>query len=260
MSRALALAALAALLMGCASLAEGPGGWKTTTVEAEGWAPLVDADLLSAKKRALIEAQKKAVEKAVGVTVRADTRVDNSIALHQSISANMGGTIRRYDVLSEVAEGGFLKIRIRAAVLYRVASEHRPLKQTRFYVKIAGEKLTAALRSELANWDYPLVDSSEQADVVVTGVVETFGVADSRLGGLYSCKTKVSLDIADVPSGEVTHHAYEASAIDLDDRSAYDESLQKAGSLAGLDLATRFSAKAKPDSPSQPAESAQVAW
>jgi hypothetical protein len=234
-------------------------GWKQVTVEAEGWAPLVDADLLSAKRRALIDAQKKAVEKAVGVTVKADTRVDNAIALRQSISANMGGTIRRYDILSESSEDGFLKVRIRAAVLYRIVAEHHPMRPTRFFVRITGEKLASALRAELTLWDYPLVESSEEADVVVTGVMETFGVADSRLGGLYSCKAKVTLDVADVPNGEVSHQAYEASAIDLDDRSAYEQALQKAGRMAGLDIATRFSAKTKPDAPPRPVESAQ-AW
>ena len=250
MIRALGAAALASFLLGCATAnREAPSGWKETMVDAEGWAPLDGADLLSTKKRALIEAQKKAVEKAVGVTVRADTQVDNAIALRQSISANMGGTIRRYDVLSERAEEGFLKLRIRAAVLYRVAAEHHPMKPTRVFVRIAGETLTAALRAELAGLDYPLVDSSADADVVVTGEVETNGRADSRLGGLYSWKTKVALSIADVPSGEVTRQEYEASAIALDERAAYDESLQKVGTLAGQDLAARFSARAAPQVP-----------
>ena len=260
MIRGLAVAALASFALGCAGVgSQSRDGWKQTIVEAEGWAPLIDADILSAKKRALIEAQKKAVEKAVGVTVRADTRVDNAVALHQSISANMGGTIRSYDVLSEYSEDGFLKIRIRAAVLYRAAAEHHALKPTRFFVRIAGQTLPAAVRAELTSWDFPLVDNPEEADVVVTGIVETVEVADTRLGGFFSCKTKVSLDIADVAAGEVAHQEYEASAIDLDDRSAHDQALQKAGVMAGMDLASRFSAKIKPESSSRPAESAQ-AW
>ena len=113
--RRVAACLLLAATAGCASLdGPSPSGRREISVDAEGWAPVQGGDTPSARRRALAEAQKKAVEKAVGVTVRANTRVDDAISVKQSIEANLGGTIRRYEVTSEGEEGGFFKVGIRA--------------------------------------------------------------------------------------------------------------------------------------------------
>lgn len=246
MSRALAASACGFLFLaaGCAGWpelgAEGEGR-RVVSVQAEGWAPLSPGDgPLTARHRALAEAQKKAVEKAVGVTLRASTRVDDAVNIRQSIEANMGGVIRRYEVLSEGAKDGFFKVRIRADVLYRPPSVASGVKVLRFSVRLSSPKIAAALRDALASSDFQLVEEEGRADVLVTGIVESYGLADPRLGGMYSYRAKVTLKVADVRSGKVSEGSYEASAIDLDDGMAQDIALEKAGRDAGLALVSFY--------------------
>jgi hypothetical protein len=88
-------------------------------VEVEGWSPYDKADLMGTKKRSLIEAQKKAVERVVGVFISAKTRVSKAVAVNQNILADVGGYIKKYDIVKEWQEDGFYKTRIRALVKYQ---------------------------------------------------------------------------------------------------------------------------------------------
>ncbi|HEX4047841.1 MAG TPA: hypothetical protein VH309_08405 [Elusimicrobiota bacterium] len=242
---------LLALTAGCAGVGAraGADGRREITVEAEGWAPLLGGDELSGRRRALAEAQKKAVEKAVGVTLRASTRVDDAVSVRQSIEANMGGTIRRYQVLSEGEQGGFFKVRIRAVVLYAPVDAGPPKRSPpRVAVNIPSERVSGAVRSALAAGDDDVVGDEagegggEGADVVVTGVVETRGLADPRLGGFFSYTAKVSLTAANVRTGKVSRVDEEASAVDTDEREARDRALDKAGFDSGTALAASLAA------------------
>jgi hypothetical protein len=238
---------LAALTAGCADVdTRTTGGRREVSVEAEGWAPIEGSNTLSARHRALAEAQKKAVEKAVGVTLHARTRVEDAISIQQSIEANMGGTIRRYEVTSEGAEGGFFKVRIHADVIYQPidiqASKKAPSRLT---VRIANDKAAGAVRSALASRDFDLVEGG-QADVTVTGVVETRGLSDPRLGGFYSYTAKVSLTAANLRSGKITQVEYEASSVDTDEQAACDRALETAGDQSGAALAASLSPSVPP--------------
>lgn len=237
---------LLALTAGCAGVETRPAdGRQEIPVEAEGWAPIEGANTLNARHRALAEAQKKAVEKAIGVTLRARTRVDDSVNIKQSIEANMGGTIRRYEVTAEGEEGGFFKVRIRAVVIYQpftpvpLSAEEKP--PTRLSIHIASEKVAGAVRSALASRDYEISAADADADVAVTGVVETRGLADPRLGGFYSYTAKISLTAANLRSGKVTRLDSEASVVDVDEHAACDRALEKAGDASGAALASSLS-------------------
>lgn len=217
-------------------------GSRELVVEAEGWAPTAGQNLLSIRHRALAEAQKKAVEKAVGVTVRARTKVEDAINIRESIEANMGGTIRRYSVLSERADGDFFKVRIRAVVLYRPQAPSRRLKTTRFFVRLPQEKAASALRTTLIAYDFPLSEKEAEAEVLVLGVVETYGKSDLRLSGFHAQRVVVTLSVADTRSGRAEEKTCEGAAMDLDDRAAQDAALEEAGRSCGLALAAMFSA------------------
>jgi hypothetical protein len=239
-----ALARLAAglclLAAGCAGVPVLPGGARLVKVEAEGWAPMSGENLLSAKHRALAEAQKKAVEKAVGVTVRASTRVEDALNIRQSIEANMGGTIRSYEVLSEKQDSGFYKVSIRAVVVYRPPKNDHGLKSTRFVVRLPDEKAAGAIKTTLSLYDFPLSDSDRDADVLVTGVVETFGRADLRLGGFYQYRARLTLSVVDLRRGVSEERAFEGSALDIDAASASQLALEQAGKESALALAQEF--------------------
>ncbi len=237
---------LLALAAGCASVdPRADGARREITVDAEGWAPLEGTNTLSARHRALADAQKKAVEKAIGVTVRARTRVDDAVNIKQSIEANLGGTIRRYQVLSEGEERGFFKVRIRADVIYqpiaRVPVAEPERISSRLSVRIANEKVAGAVRGALAARDFDIADDGAAADIAVTGVVETRGLADPRLGGFYSYTVKVSLTAANLRSGKVTQIDSEAAAVDTDEHAACDRALENAGDESGALLAAGLS-------------------
>ena len=70
---------------------------------------------------------------------------------------------------------------------------HELLKEGRV---LAEEKAVGAVRSALASRDFELSENDSEADVAVTGVVETRGLSDPRLGGFYSYTAKVSLTAA----------------------------------------------------------------
>src|SRR5262249_32654718 len=109
-----------ASLSGCGHARLRPGSAdEGEVVDAEGWAPLDDRDPLGARNRALADAEKKAVEKVVGAFISAKTRVDQAVNVDQRILAKVDGYIKKYDLLGERREDGFLKTRIRALVLYR---------------------------------------------------------------------------------------------------------------------------------------------
>ena len=118
--RALSLLVLALAVAGCSGsrLTLGPNE-EGEVIEAEGWTPHDPKDLLSTKRRSLTDAQKKAVERVVGVYISAKTRVAMAVTVNQNILADVSGYIRKYDVIDEREEGGFYKTRIRALVLYR---------------------------------------------------------------------------------------------------------------------------------------------
>lgn len=248
MSRLLLPAAASSLLLaaaGCAGLDSPEERRRDIVVEAEGWAPVDGGNALTARHRALAEAQKKAVEKAVGVTLKAQTKVADAVTLRQMIEANLGGTIRRYEVLSEKEDEGFRKVRIRATVLYRPPDRSPArLRPTRFWVELPNDRAAGALRGALASSDFPLSEGETKADIVVKGVVETYSRSDPRLGGFHSFKARLTLNVVDLRSGQVIERSEEATAVDPDARAAEDMALERAGQSAGLALAAAFEGSA----------------
>jgi hypothetical protein len=88
----------------------------TEVVQAEGMVAVLNNDILDAKKRALGEAQRNAVEMTVGVYVNAATRVEKAIMVDQQILSKTNGYIKKYKLLSEGREGDFYKTNIEALV------------------------------------------------------------------------------------------------------------------------------------------------
>jgi hypothetical protein len=88
----------------------------TEVVQAEGMVAVLNNDILDAKKRALGEAQRNAVEMTVGVYVNAATRVEKAIMVDQQILSKTNGYIKKYKLLSEGREGDFYKTKIEALV------------------------------------------------------------------------------------------------------------------------------------------------
>ncbi|OIO04528.1 MAG: hypothetical protein AUJ52_15085 [Elusimicrobia bacterium CG1_02_63_36] len=127
--RGLLALVLTVSLVGCSGSRLKPGpNEEGEVIEAEGWSPHDPKDLLGTKRASLADAQKKAVERVVGVFISAKTRVAKAVTVDQNILANVSGYVRKYDVIDEREEDGFYKTRIRALVLYqKVGSDLKKL-------------------------------------------------------------------------------------------------------------------------------------
>lgn len=244
-----------ALLSGCASL-RGGAPESVEAIEAEGWAPLDAQDSAGTRQRALVEAQKKAVEKVTGVFLAASTRVDAAVAVRQKITADVKGTIRRYEVLGEKEEDGFYKIRIRAIVARPkpgqtptppdIPSEPPPGSPPVFVsITGLGEPAASAVRGKLQERGFRLAENeaSQQPLLVLRGQARVYEIKDHRLGAFQSYRARLTLEAVESPAGAVVwRESREASALGVDAESASSQALENAAELAGLSAAEGLTA------------------
>lgn len=234
--------ALAAGLGACAHAPSRPQA-AGETVEAEGWGAATE-DFLATRERALADAQKKAVEKVTGLVLTARTEVKNALSVEQDIRARVSGAIESYEVLDERSEDGFLKITIRARVLF--SESGLPFSGARHALKIRVSIEDAAVadaaHKALRDLGFPELDSQDlRPDVIVTGQGKAYSQGRAPLlGGFRSCRARVSLTALDVKTGKKTHYRREASAIDPVSEIAAEKALETAGRLAVEALAAKY--------------------
>lgn len=232
-------------------------------VESEGWTPLDSNDLLGNKRRALAEAQKKAVERVVGVYVSAKTRVAAAVTLDQNILANVGGYVKRYDVVKEWSEEGFYKTKIRAHVLYKKLGEdlkglglvrpEAPPGNPRVLVEVSGEggvdlaesPAAGAVRRAFVERGFQVGASAPKtaaSDIRVAGSASARQLTDVRLGGFVSWRARVELTASRTGSAEVlARKTQEASGLDTVSDIARAKALENAGGLAAEAMALELS-------------------
>ncbi|MEK7390270.1 MAG: hypothetical protein AAB036_11300 [Elusimicrobiota bacterium] len=241
---ALVLFCLAAELTGCgrALFRGGPG--KGRVVEAEGWTPIDSANPLETKRRAIAEAQKNAVEQVMGVSVSATTKVEAAVTSEQKILANIGGYIRNYEILSEREEEGFLKIRIRALVLFHPP---KPASSAASGVRLAvlceDKNLSVVIEAHLSERGFTLEQSAADADYSIRASANVFVLADSGVAGLSAGRARVVLDVSETKTKGVFQHVREASALDPVEAVAREKAASVAARLASEDLASRIFVK-----------------
>jgi hypothetical protein len=240
-SSALALILVFGVSSGCGHNSAGTPSKGGTLVEAEGWTPLDAKKPLETKQRALAEAQKKAVEKVMGVTVSAVTKVESAITLEQQILANIGGYIRRYEILSEREEDGFLKVRIRALVLDQPPKPSpEAASRIRIAVLCGDERLAQTVRAVLTSRGFTIKEGAAEADYTVTGTVSAYALAGSSYADLHTSRARVSLNTTHEKTRATFQNTEEASGIDLSEDIAHDKALDIAAGLAGEALASHL--------------------
>jgi len=227
-------------------------GEKGEVVEAEGWAPVDDADVLGTKRRSLADAEKKAVETVVGVFISAKTRVDQTVSIDERILADLNGYIRRYEILNERREDGFLKTRIRAVVLYKkigddlqqlgLSKPPPPTGNPRVAVRLdpeRGPEAAQVLRKAFVAAGFAVVDGGDpqDSDLLVRGAAVSRALPSEGLGGLHSSRATLTLEVVKTKSGEVmTNKTKEASVLDVTDDAAAAKAQSAAAALAGEEL------------------------
>ena len=183
----------------------------------------------------------------MGVYISAKTRVDQSVSVQERILANVEGYVRRYDILGERREGGFLKTRIKALVLYKkVGDDLKQLGLTkpppppgnpRIDVQVSGAA-AQGVRAALLAKGFQVMAGGTNGDISVRGETQTHPVEDPRLGGMRSARARVALEAVNPATGKVLGGAAaEAAGLDSTDAAASDKALAAAGGQAGADLA-----------------------
>jgi len=89
---------------------------ETRTVTAEGVAAIQQGAIDTARDAALEDAQKRAVEQAIGIMIDSQTQVENYQLISDKILSQTKGYISRYNVTGESQEGQILRVRITADV------------------------------------------------------------------------------------------------------------------------------------------------
>ncbi len=244
MKRFAAAAVLAALTAsGCAA---GPRGNRTRSLIVEGWAPLRLESRPEVLRRAVADAQRKAVEEAAGVEIAAISLVDDAAMSRQRLSSTTRGTVRRYQVLSERAEDGMLKVRIRAEVELPPLDGARkpgwaPGTGPKAYIEaplLAGSEAVeaAAQGAFIRAWTHyggEVAVSRETADLILRSSAQTRAVDEPRVRPFVSARARFSLSASQAGAGGAQWSiAREAASLGLDAQDAQSRALEAAASSA----------------------------
>ncbi len=89
---------------------------ETKTVTAEGVAGIQQGAVDIARDAAVEDAQKRAVEQAIGVMIDSQTQVENYQVISDKILSQIKGYITKYNVIGENQDSGLLRVRINAEV------------------------------------------------------------------------------------------------------------------------------------------------
>lgn len=222
-----------ALLLAVAGCASAPViGAEGKAVEAEGRG----AD----SERALVDALKRAVEKALGVSLAASTRVEAAVAVRRRIWADARGRVESWSVLSERVEDGLRVVRVRAMVR-RLADDEMIPPPDGAKVRIMGTgPATAGLRRGFGARGFSVVERGE--DFVVTARADSALLRDVRTAPFVSALGRVSVSVVDAATGGVVwEQAREAGGLDSDSLAAAARAVDGAGELGGRDAADGLS-------------------
>src|SRR5579859_6249804 len=103
-----ALLAAATALSACAP--------RALVVTVDGWAAEEPGRAGQARRRAVADALRRAVERGSGVRLSARTRVRDGVAVSERVTADAAGCVLGYEVVSEGSRDGGRSARVRARV------------------------------------------------------------------------------------------------------------------------------------------------
>lgn len=171
-------------------------------VISQGIAPIMEGNTIDARKSALADAQKNAVEKVVGVYVSATTRVEKAITIESEIVARTQGYIDSYDILEEGKDEEFYKIKIKAVV--KLDDISRDLKDLGLLMTPGSIKnpKVAVLIDETLEGKEQLPSESESAiiaELINKGytVIESSDLSEEELEGIASGKQRYYSSLAE---------------------------------------------------------------
>ena len=139
-------------------------------INAEGVGTILDGDIAQARDEAIIDARVRALEKAVGVLVDAETLVQNELLLSATVRNTSSGIVTDYDIVDENSEGDLYRVRIQATVEEAELAEQIRTDLTR--------NLTLVVQIDEEMAGEPIDDSLIESDLVEALINEGFDVRD----------------------------------------------------------------------------------
>ena len=143
-------------------------------VNAEGEAAIVNGDVPSAKTEAVARAKWSAIEQAAGTEVSAQSFVQNFVLVEDVIKTQVGGVVKRFDILGQETKENTVAVKIKACVIPAKAREavsslalnnsiavFIPARKPREEAKDEYEEtniLSETLIGKLTDQDYTVVD------------------------------------------------------------------------------------------------------
>jgi hypothetical protein len=259
--------ALMVALSACAAhksrLKVGDKGTEGEVVEAEGLAPYNPKDMIATKRAALVDAQRNAVEKAVGVYVSARTMVEKAVAIENNILAKTDGYVKKYDILQEGPKDDLYYMRIRALValkkleqdLQQISLSTTPdLKKPHVIVDIKEEidkesiddqPASEALSRALSEAGFVVVgpDQAKDADLIIRGKASAYPFQGKGLGGFLSYRARLSIEAVRAGTKDVASSvSQEASGLGGNADLAGMKALETVGEMVGRDLSMSLAA------------------
>lgn len=118
-------------------------------IQARGYGTIYQSDKSTARDRAIEDAQRKAVEQALGTMISSESITENYQLIHERILSLSNGYIEKYQVISETQTGDELEVEISALVgirklddsLQAVKNLIRRMNKPRLMVLIAEQSI-----------------------------------------------------------------------------------------------------------------------
>jgi len=231
-------------------------------VESEGFAPNDPKDMINTKRGSLVDAQRNAIEKAVGVYVSARTMVEKAVAIENNILARTDGYLKKYDIVSEgLAENNLYRTRIRALValkdlekdlndmsLLKTAELKRPRVAIDITEKVDKAALdepaaSTALEKSLTDQGFVIVqgDRAKEADLLIKGKASSFPFQSEGLGGFVSYRARLAVQAVRPGTEDViASTSKEASGLGGNPDLAALKSLETVGELTGSEFGAQL--------------------
>lgn len=192
-------------MIGAVSLADVA---KEKTVIAEGTAAFTGSDVQGAVRHAaLADALRRAIEKACGVSVDAETRTKNFALTHDTISTSSEGFIKDYRIIGEGQRGGVYSVKIEATVA--PGSPVRPLElickalkagpNPLFKVSVDGAS-GRTISGELSRLGLRIAADSGIPTIEIRGEIKT---SPSEEAGFFSSMGSTDISVIDCTSSTI---------------------------------------------------------
>jgi len=136
---------------------------KTEAIDVEVDVAVLNNDVNAARERALMQAQRRAVELVVGVFVNAATLVGKAQLVDSQIYSKTNGYVKTYEVLSEKRDGDSFKMKMKAYV--KVGDVNRDLDAVGLMIKgttIQNPRIMVLISESIDDAEAPISTSESE--------------------------------------------------------------------------------------------------